>query len=212
MRRSKEKMRMLYIKAAERIIRNEGIKGLSIRALASEVGYNSATLYSYFEDLDELIMFTTFKFRKEYLVRLSREIIPEMSALEQYVKLYEIYCDFAFDEPEIFYNMYFSKYSYRLKAVLKEYYQMFPEEYIPQTPLVDDLLTAGDVYAGEAAALRYLVEEKSLREENVGMVANIVVRVHASYMWDLCVHPHQSITLARHQFMDCLLHILKTNC
>lgn len=207
----KKKKKILYIKAAERIMRNEGIQGLNIRKLASEVGLNSATLYSYFEDLDELVLFATFKFRKEYLIHLSDEILPGMSAFEQYVKLYEIYCEYAFEEPEIFFNMYFGKYSYRLGNIREEYYMMFPDESIEQTPMVSNWLNAKDVYEGERTAVRCLVEEGVIKEENQCMVANMVVRIHASYMHDLFTYKHRSITIARHDFMDCLMHILKTN-
>ena len=207
----KIKKKILYIKAAERIMRDEGIRGLNIRKLASEVGLNSATLYSYFEDLDELVLFATFKFRKEYLIHLSDQILPGMSAFEQYVKLYEIYCEYAFEEPEIFFNMYFGKYSYKLGNIREEYYTMFPEESIRQTPMVQNWLHAKDVYEGEMTAVRCLAEEGVIKEENQSMVANMVVRGHASYMHDLFTYKHRSITIARHDFMDCLMHILKTN-
>lgn len=206
-----KKKKILYIKAAERIMRNEGIQGLNIRKLASEVGLNSATLYSYFEDLDELVLFATFKFRKDYLIHLSNEILPGMSAFEQYIKLYEIYCQYAFEEPEIFFNMYFGKYSYKLGNIRKEYYMMFPDESIEQTPMIHDWLNEKDVYAGEMTAIRRLAEEGAIKAENLSVVANMVVRIHASYMHDLFTYKHRSITIARHEFMDCLMHILKTN-
>ncbi len=203
--------KILYIKCAESIIRNEGMSALNIRRIATELGYNSATLYNYFEDLEELILFATFKFRKEYLVRLSQEVLPSMTYLQQYVKMYEIYCEYAFEEPEVYFNMYFGKYSYKLNAVRDAYYAMFPDEFVEQTSLVQAVTCGKDVYAGERAAVSMLVQEGVIKPENADMVARMVVRVHSSYMYDLCVYKHNSATLCRYEFMDCLMHIIRTN-
>ncbi len=200
-----------YIEAAERIIRNEGTEPLSIRRLGTEMNLNSATLYTYFEDLEELLLFVTFKFRKELLIRDSKEILPTMNSKEQYLKMYEIYCDYSFKYPEMYYNMYFGKASYKLDAVLHEYYRLFPDEFVSQTRLIKDIVTHGDVYQGEILALQYLAEEGFIKRENIEMVANIVVRVHASYMRDLCTFPGWNTPEYHQRFMKCVQHILDTN-
>ena len=43
-----------FINAALEIIEEEGIDSLSIRKTAEKAGYNSATLYHYFSDFEEL--------------------------------------------------------------------------------------------------------------------------------------------------------------
>ena len=207
----RDNVKKLYIKVAERIIRNEGINALNIRRVATDVGYNSATLYSYFEDIDELILFATFKFRKELLADYSRKISTDMNVLEQYVKMYDVYCDHAFKYPEIYFNMYYGKYSYRLDAVLKEYYRIFPEEFPPQTDLIRMFITHADVYEGERCGLRLLVDAGYIKEENIEMVADTVSRVHAMYMHDLRIRPRQEISPYKEKFMKSLRHILDTN-
>jgi len=204
-------MKILYIESAERIIRSDGITGLTIRRLAEETGYNSATMYSYFEDLDELIMYATFKFRKEYLFRLSTEIMVEMSARAQYLKMYEIYCDLAFSDPEIFYNMYYGKYRYRLRTAYSEYYRLFPEEYVPQVPLIRDMFNAGDVYQSELAMLRHLVRSGELKEENLEIVANMIGRISSSYMEEIYRKHQADVEVFRQELMGILNHLLDQN-
>lgn len=47
----KRKRIMIYfIEAAEKLIRQNGIENLSIRKIATEAGYNSATIYNYFNE------------------------------------------------------------------------------------------------------------------------------------------------------------------
>ena len=81
----RQKRNMVYfVEAAEKILKEEGIPGVSIRRIAAEAGYNSATLYNYFQDLDELILFGSVCFLRDYLLRLTRKISPEMDSMERY--------------------------------------------------------------------------------------------------------------------------------
>ena len=45
----RKRVMILFIEAAEKMLREGGLASVSIRKVASEVGYNSATLYNYFE-------------------------------------------------------------------------------------------------------------------------------------------------------------------
>lgn len=51
----KKRMMHYFIDAAVQIIDEEGIDGVSIRKVADIAGYNSATLYNYFDDLPHLV-------------------------------------------------------------------------------------------------------------------------------------------------------------
>lgn len=54
----RERTMKLFIDSAEKIIISEGVQGLSIRKVADYAGYNSATIYNYFDNLEHLIYFT----------------------------------------------------------------------------------------------------------------------------------------------------------
>ena len=46
-----------FIDAAFSIIETEGVENITIRKVAGIAGYNSSTIYNYFEDLDQLVLF-----------------------------------------------------------------------------------------------------------------------------------------------------------
>ena len=114
----RRRIMILFILSAEQLIREDGVRNLTIRKIADATGYSSATLYSYFADLNELILYASVRYRKEYLKQVAQEITPEMTSLEQYRKIYEIFNHYAFREPEIYMNMYFGKHSEKIKEVL----------------------------------------------------------------------------------------------
>ena len=46
----KKRVMMYFIEAIQELILNEGIENLSIKKIADKAGYNTATIYNYFED------------------------------------------------------------------------------------------------------------------------------------------------------------------
>ena len=67
-REEKRKRIMSYfINATIELMEEEGIENLSIRKVADRAGYNSATLYHYFSNLDELELFASIKCLDEYM-------------------------------------------------------------------------------------------------------------------------------------------------
>ena len=67
-RQEKRKRIMSYfINATIELMEKEGIENLTIRKVAEQAKYNSATLYHYFSNLDELELFASVKCLDEYI-------------------------------------------------------------------------------------------------------------------------------------------------
>ena len=80
----RKRVMILFIEAAEKMLRESGLASVSIRKVASEVGYNSATLYNYFEDLEHLILFASVRYLREYVASLQKALTNDMSAYDKY--------------------------------------------------------------------------------------------------------------------------------
>ncbi len=201
-------MRRMYIDCAERVIRQEGIEALSIRRLAKELGLNSATMYSYFKDLDHLLTFVSLKFRKDYHKDLHRSITSDMDLKMQYIKLYEVYCMYSFYYPSMFLRMYFGPYSDNLHEIFDEYYEIYPEEMLDQALVVRELISNAGTYSGDRAVVKLLAEKGYIKPENIDLLAETAVRVHASYMYDIIRKPQLSETMCRKEFMEFLIKLV----
>jgi AcrR family transcriptional regulator len=53
---SEEQIRDMALAAAERLVTEQGLAGLSTRSIAKEIGYTSGTLYQVFRNLDDLVL------------------------------------------------------------------------------------------------------------------------------------------------------------
>ena len=125
----KQKRVMIYfITAAKELIESEGVEKLTVRKAAAAAGYNSATLYNYFEDMEELVIFASMGYLKQYIVDLENTLEDSMNALERYRTIYKVFGKTCLKRPEIFYYLFYGKYKKKLKNVISIYYELFPDE------------------------------------------------------------------------------------
>ena len=82
---------MYFIEATQELILDEGLEKLSIKKIAEKAGYNSATIYNYFENLEVLILYASINYLKDYLNDLKNEIElykeTELQTLISYINI-----------------------------------------------------------------------------------------------------------------------------
>lgn len=199
-----------FIEAAEKLIREDGIAGVTIRKIATQAGYNSATLYNYFDDLEHLILFASMRHLRAYVRELEKETTRDMNTLEVYRVIYKVFCDYSFRSPTIFHNMFFGRYSAKLNDVLQEYYQLFPDELDNQKSVVKSMLSLGDIYQRDLAIMRALVEEHFVKPEKGNDTVQLIVRTHQSFLADACIRGGQ-LDIVEHvtKFMELFDYIME---
>ena len=112
----KKRVMVYFIEAAREVLSTCGVDGITIRKIAGMAGYNSATLYNYFDDLQHLVLFASISYLREYVSALSNNLRPCKNAKERYRMVYVTFDYFSFRSPEIFYNMFFGSQKAKLTA------------------------------------------------------------------------------------------------
>lgn len=97
-----KRVMIYFIKATEILIQRGGIENLSIRKIAAEAGYTSETIYHYFNDLDELIMFGSICYLREYVIQLQKALKPCQRAIDRYCIIYHCFNRYARKYPDIY--------------------------------------------------------------------------------------------------------------
>ena len=97
-----------FINAAAKIVEEEGIDAITVRKVADIAGYNSSTLYNYFQNLEHLVFLAAMKFIKDYTFDLPNYIEGAENSLERYIKIWECFCHYSFMRPEIYYTLFYS--------------------------------------------------------------------------------------------------------
>lgn len=183
----KKKVMICFIEATEDLMKKDDIDKISIRKIAKKAGYNSATLYYYFEDLEHLILFASIRYLREYTSALARNIKKDMTTIEKYRTVYETFNHYAFRSPVIFHNMFFGKYSPMLLEVIKEYYDIFPDDLEGHDELLRGLLTQGNMYSRDKQIVDQLVNEGTIEDKKSDITLKIIISVHESYVYEAMI-------------------------
>lgn len=182
----KRKRIMIYfIEATEKLIRQDGIENLSIRKIAAEAGYNSATIYNYFNDLDQLIMFGSICYLREYVSQLEKNLRPGMRAIDRYRVIYRCFNQQAMEYPEIYHNIFFGKYSDKLASVLHLYYhELFPDELENLGEETRNMLVGGSMAERDRATIEGMVREGDIRADKAQMTLELIIALHQNFLYE----------------------------
>lgn len=155
-----------FIRSAQDIITEEGISGVTLRKVATGAGYNIATLYNYFEDLDQLVLFSCLKYLQIYNEALDRQFTEHSSAKDNFFLSWKTFCEVSFKYPEAFHQIFFNKHSDMLSQICERYYEIFPEEKTVATSHLYPILSGYDLITRNTLVLRpYLLEENCSLEK-----------------------------------------------
>lgn len=164
-----------FINAASELMENEGMESLTLRRVAKQAGYNSATLYNYFKDLDHLTVYASMKYFEDYNRNLARYLADEQDAFQRFLFMWRFFCASAFRHPHAYYNLFYGKYSGELTEIIHAYYEVFPEELGELDDSVLEMLTCGSLVERNWQMLQPVLEGASLSLEERESMNEIIL-------------------------------------
>lgn len=117
-----------FINVTDELINEIGIRNITIRKVAEKAGYNSATIYNYFENLDHLIFFASYRNLKDYILNLEKYLQDAKNAMDTFLIVWDCFCDHAYYKPEIFNAIFLVDLDKEADHYIVDYYTLFPEE------------------------------------------------------------------------------------
>lgn len=200
-----------FIEATRELIQTEGVDGLSIRKIANVAGYNSATLYNYFRDLEYLTLFGSVCYLRDYVMALSDMLMQEMNSLERFRAIYRCFNSFAFQYPDIFHNMFFGRYSDMLEDVLQTYYfELFPEELTGLSESLRGMLVSGNMQARDSFAMEEMIRDGFVAPEKAEHVLNVVEALQQHFIYEACIDCTLDLKQHELRFNQILDYVLET--
>lgn len=148
-RREQKRKRVMayFINATIELMEEIGIENLTIRKVAERAKYNSATLYNYFDSLDELEMFASVKCLNEYVKTSQIKYSEGKSMREWYLGEWRCFCEQAFRHPRIYDFLFFSPLGEtNMTEIFRRYYEIFPQEKVEEIEEYEEFMANGDFY------------------------------------------------------------------
>ena len=146
----------------DELMEKEGIENLTIRKVAEQAKYNSATLYHYFSNLDELELFASVKCLDEYMQETLIHKAEGKDFQEWYLGQWRCFCRHSFQRPRIYNFLFFSpEGTQNLNEVFRRYYEIYPNEKEEKTEDYEGFLKEGDFFKRNEDLLRDVIRERN---------------------------------------------------
>ena len=177
----KDLSRRDYVVQASKIIKEEGVGAISIRRIATELGCSSASMYRYFENLDELLFYAQLDALNEYILDLSNREKEWDDIWDVHFGIWRSYATEAFKNPQAFEAIFYQNLSRDLGEALKEYYEMFPDAIVRVSPFIKEMLEIPSYYDRDYFICSILVKEKKITEANARKLNHIICTLFLGY-------------------------------
>ncbi len=173
----KKRVMTYFIEATEELMEECGINCITIRKVADKAGYNSATLYNYFENLDHLIFYAAMKHMKEYVMDLENYLKNATNAMDRFLLVWECFCEHAYSKPEIYNAIFFPRLEKAMDYYILEYYKFFPDDLGVHDKIISEMLTKRDISKRGEATVIGCVEDGYIRNEDMGKLNDMTLLI-----------------------------------
>lgn len=171
-----QRKRMLnyFLEATLAIIREEGIDKVTARKVAKRAGYNQATLYLYFDNLNHLLIFTSTHYLRDYLEALPLYIQEAKNAKDVYFAIWQCFSDFAFAKADIYKHLFFSNVK-DIAIYYRQYYDAFPLDIKHYPPEVQNMLQEVTIENRSKRLMDECVAQDFLDQRSADLVDSLVI-------------------------------------
>ena len=204
----RNRIMMDFISAVDHIIMDEGIEKVTLRKVSNKAGYNSATLYNYFENLDHLIFFAAMGMIKDYANALETYVKDAKNAMDRFLMVWQCFCDYAFDKPEVYNALFFPNLHKDMEDDVEQYYSLFPEDMMSDDVTISTMLLKSDIKARGMTTVKECVEEGFIAEEDSEMFNELTVLIFEGMLKKI-LSGKISYEEARNKTMDYIKSIVK---
>lgn len=117
-------------------------------------------------------------FIKDYTTTLQTYVDDCETYIEKYIKIWERFCHYSFENPEIYYTVFYSKLNSSYKNIIEEYYDIYPEDLPKESKYLKDMLRHQNMYDRGRALLTPCVDEGSIRNEDIEALNDIHILLY----------------------------------
>lgn len=174
----KKRILKYFIQATKEVIEEKGIENVTIRNVAKRAGYNSATIYNYFDNYKQLIFFASLDFLSNYIKAMPDYITEGEDEVERFILMWECFCKYSFETPQIYYAIFTEELGDHPESLMEKYFQIFPEKLGDPPERLIPMLLDPDLSRRASIASKPLIENDYLSKEKAEEVDNMITYIY----------------------------------
>lgn len=174
----KKRILKYFIQATKEVIEEKGIEKVTIRNVAKRAGYNSATIYNYFDNYKQLIFFASLDFLSNYIKAMPDYIAEGEDEVEKFILMWECFCKYSFETPQIYYAIFTEELGDHPETLMEKYFQIFPEKLGDPPERLIPMLLDPDLSRRASIASKPLIKKGYLTKEKAEEVDNMITYIY----------------------------------
>ena len=194
-----------FLRCTREIIDFEGIEHVSIRRISQSAGFNSATMYLYFTDADELVTLASMSYLENYCRTLTADIPLLKSPREIYIHTWRVFCQHAFANPQVFHHLFFYPHAGPLRQIVARYYEIYPGQLNDSDESIREMLLEGDLEERNIQVLAPVARSLGFTDEQTAMINDLTVCYFKMLLEE---HRHESGSLAAERRVQQMLEMV----
>lgn len=171
-----------FIIAARKIIDEDSIQNITIRKVGELAGYNSATIYKYFDDLNHLKFFAAMTYLNDYIEEIPKYIKDATNSKEVYIKVWNCFIDNSFKIPNIYQALFLAELKNDMELYVKQFYDIFPLDIEKYPIYIQEMLNSNSLNNRSMVLMNRCVLDKIIEKENAIMADEIIVSLYENYL------------------------------
>lgn len=178
----------IFIEATKELLKNYGAEGLSIRKIAAKAGYNSATIYNYFQDAEELILYGSVTLFRDIFQRFFATKKKNMTNREKHILYFRCLNETSFRNAKIFYNMFYGTHRNELGHILRVYFQqLYPQELDGLDEEMSQAMREGTLLQNSRVIFASCFAQEGYSEEITTTTAVILNALYHTYLHEAVI-------------------------
>jgi len=178
-----KRIRHFFVEATKSVIETDGIDGVTLRKVAAKAGFNSATLYNYFSNLNHLISIALYDLMGDYVEAVLDRLTGSESPYELYQLNWFVYAEKSFQMPKEYYYLFFKHPGLNISEVYDEYFQEHPDAFRSLPPAFQNMCQAENQYSRDLAFLQ--TDFGSQDESLLRRISEMNILIHKAMLGDL---------------------------
>ncbi len=170
-----QRMYRYFIDACQDLISEIGIENLTIRNISDKAGYNSATLYNYFTNLEELVALALLDNVKPYFYSLEALQDKNLDPTHFFLITWREYARYSFEKPQTFKRVFESRESDAILKYIPIYFNYFPSDNYAE---FDQFTFRQSMNSRDEEMLSHLVIHDIIDQDHVGYLNNFIYALH----------------------------------
>lgn len=183
-RKERQKLRIMsyFIDATHKVIEQDGVEAVTVRKVAELAGYNSATLYNYFSNLNHLVGYAAIKYLKDYYLILDDYIKEADTSELKYLKIWEVFCLHSYQRPKIFKAIFFLTPNDDVKEIFDNYFEIYPSDFGVHTEDLLPMLNAHSIHDRNRQSLMRLVNDNVVEGATVDELNDMTILLYRGFL------------------------------